>query len=176
MLHRIEKVPHNPAFFLLGMLYLWLVVEPRLIYQCFGTILPDAPIFLTGWSFLRESLGLPGGFVMYVSGLFSQGFYYSWLGAVIIVLFALCLCELSRRHLALAGWARNTVFSSSPAVALFLIYSRYKHPLPACVAVSLGLLCSFVFEKLALRQLAARVAVYCVAATVLFWLAGAGGL
>ncbi|MFH1717074.1 MAG: DUF6057 family protein [Planctomycetota bacterium] len=176
MLHRIKQVPHNLIFFLVGMLYLWLVVEPRLIYQCFGTILPDAPMFLTGWPFLENSLGVPGGFVMYVSGFLSQWYYYSWLGAVIIVLSALCLCELSRRHLVAAGYARATVLSSFPAILLFLLYSRYKHPLSACLAVSMGLLCSLIFERLPSRRLVIRAAVYCLMAAVLFWLAGAGGL
>ena len=88
MLQRVRQIPHNLIFFVSAMLYLWLVIEPRLIYQCFGTILPDAPVFLAGWSFLTDSLRLPGGFVIYVSGFFSQGFYYSWLGALIIVLSA----------------------------------------------------------------------------------------
>ena len=176
MLHSIRQIPHNLVFFLLGMLYLWLIVEPRLIYQGFGTILPDAPIFLTGWSFLENSLRLPGGFVMYVSGFLSQGYYYSWLGALVIVLSALCLCELSRRHLAAAGYARATVLSSLPAILLFLIYSQYRHPLSACLAVSLGLACSLVFERLPLRRSVMRVMVYCLVAAALFWLAGAGGL
>ena len=176
MMRRIRQIPHNLIFFVLGMLYLWLVVEPRLIYQCFGTILPDAPTFLIGWPFLENSLGLPGGFIMYISGLLSQGYYFSWLGAVIIALSALCLCELSRRHLVAAGYARATVLSSFPAILLFLMYSRYKHPLSACLAVSLGLLCSLIFERLPLRRLVTRGAVYCLMAAVLFWLAGAGGL
>ena len=176
MLQRMRQIPHNLIFFLSGMLYLWLVVEPRLIYQCFGTILPDAPIFLTGWSFLDNSLRLPGGPVMYTSGLLSQGYYYSWLGALIIVLSALCLCELSRRHLVAAGSARATVLSSLPAILLFLMCSRYKHPLSACLAMSLGLLCSLIFERLPLRRLVIRAVVYCLMAAVLFWLAGAGGL
>jgi hypothetical protein len=158
------------------MVYLWLVVEPRLIYQCFGTILPDAPIFLTGWSFLGKSLGLPGGFVSYLSGLLSQAYCYSWLGAAIITVSALCLSELARRHLVAFGCARATVLSSFPAIALLLIYSRYKHPLPACLAVSLGLLCSLVFERLSSRRLAIRAVAYCLVAAVLYWLAGAGGL
>ena len=176
MLHRIRQIPHNLIFFLLAMLYLWFVVEPRLIYQCFGIILPDAPIFLTGCSFLAGSLSLPDGFVMYVSGFLSQGFSYSWLGASIIVLSALCLCELSRRHFAAAGYARITFLNSLPAVLLVLIYSRYKHPLSACLVVSLGLACSLVFEKLPLRKLVIRITVYCLMAALLFWLAGAGGL
>ncbi len=176
MLQRMRQIPHNMIFFLSGMLYLWLVVEPRLIYQCFGTILPDAPIFLTGWSFLDNSLCLPGGAGMYVSGFLSQGYYYSWLGALIIVLSSLCLCELSRRHLVAAGSARAAVLSSLPAIVLLLIYSRYKHPLPACLTVSLGLACSLAFERLPLHRSVIRAMVYCLVAAVLFWLAGAGGL
>ena len=176
MLLRLRQVPHNLIFFLLAMLYLWLVVEPRLLYQCFGTILPDTPIFLTGWSFLTDSLRLPGGFVMYLSGFLSQGYHFSWLGALIIVLSALCLCELSRLHFAAFGYTRDTVLSSLPAVLIILIYSWYKHPLSACLVVSLGLACSLIFEKLPLRRLVIRIIVYCPVTAVLFWLAGAGGL
>ena len=176
MLHRIRQVPHNPIFFLLAAGYIWLVIEPRLIYQCFGTVLSDAPIFVTGWPFLKKSLALPGGSVMYVAGLLSQGYHYSWLGTVIIVLSALLLCEVSRLHLVAAGYARATVLSSLPAILLFLIYGRYKHPLPACLAVFLGLLCSLVFERLPLRRLAIRAALYCLTVAVVFWLTGAGGL
>lgn len=176
MLYRIKQVPHNLILFLLAAAYLWLVVEPHLLYQCFGTILPDAPTFVTGWPFLRNAMGLPGGFVMYVAGFLSQGYYYSWLGTAIIVLCVLFLCELTRRHLMAAGSARATVLSALPAVAVFLIYSRYKHPLPACLGVSLGLLCSLIFERFPWRRPAIRAAVYCAMAAVVFWLAGAGGL
>ena len=176
MLYRVKQVPHNLIFFLLGTAYIWLVIEPHLIYNCFGNVLSDAPIFITGWPFLKNSLGLPGGFVMYISGFLSQGFYYSWLGTVIIVLSALLLCELARRHLVTAGYARAAVLASFPAILLFLIYSRYKHPLPASLTVSLGLLCSLVFERLPLRRLAIRAAVFCIMAALLFWLTGAGGL
>jgi hypothetical protein len=158
------------------MVYLWLVVEPNLIYNCFGTILPNAPTFVTGWPFLVKSLGLPGGFVMYISGFLSQSFYYSWLGAAIIVLSALYVCEFSRCHLVAAGYARDTVLTSIPAILLFLMYSCYKHPLPACLAMSLGLLCSLVFERWHLRRFVFRAFVYCLIAVVVFWLAGTGGL
>lgn len=176
MLYRIKQVPHNLTLFLLAAVYLWLVVEPHLIYQCFGTILPDAPTFITGWPFLKNATALPGGFIMYLAGFLSQGYSYSWLGATIIVSSALFLCELSRRHFVAAGSARAPVWSSLPAVAVFLIYSRYQHPLPACLAVSAGLLLSLAFERLPWHKPAIRAAVYCVMAAVVFWLAGAGGL
>ena len=176
MLHRIRQVPHNPVFFLLAAAYVGLVVEPRLIYPCFGTILADAPTFLTGWPFLQSSLGLPGGPVAYVAGFLSQSYYYSWLGTLIIVSSALGLCELSRRHLAIAGYARASILTTFAAILLFLMYSGYAHPLPVCLAVSLGLLWSLVFERLPLRGWVTRVAAYCLMAASVFWLAGAGGL
>lgn len=169
-------VPSYFLFFVLCFAYLWLVVEPRLIYHCFGTILPDAPQFAAGWSFLRQSLTLPGGFVTYVSGFLSLGFHHSWLGAGIIVLAGVCLAELTRRHLAKAGFARASVPAAFPAIALFLIYSHYKHPLPMSLAASSGLLLSLLFEQRPLHRPLARIAVFCLMAAVGFWLAGAGAL
>lgn len=113
---------------------------------------------------------------MYLSGFLSQGFYYSWLGTLIIVLSALFMCELYRRHLVIAGFTRAAILTSFPAVLLFLIYSRYKHPLPVSLAVSLGLLFSLVFEGLRPHRFVARAPVFCIMAVLLFWLAGTGGL
>ncbi len=163
-------------FFVLSFVYLWFVVEPHLIYYCFGTVLPDAPLFATGWPFLKESLGTPGGPVTYVSGFLSQGYYHAWLGAAIIVLAGFCLSELTRRHLVAAGLARASVVASVPAIAFFLICSRYKHPLTICLAVSLGLLLSLVFERLPLRRPPVRVVTCCLLAALGFWLGGAGTL
>jgi hypothetical protein len=161
-------------FFVLCFLYLWLVVEPHLIYHGFGTLLPDAPAFAIGWPFLQDTLSLPGGPVIYLSGFLSQGYYYSWLGAGIIVLAGLGLSELSRRHFALAGFAHGWVLAPVPAIMLFLIYSQYHHPLPACLAVSLGLALSLAFEKLPVRRLAVRAPAGCLIGVAGFWLGDAG--
>ena len=176
MFNKIKLFPHNLIFILFSMLYLSLVIEPHLIYQCFGTILPNANPFTTGIPFLKNSLNLPGGFVAYVSGFLSQGFYYSWLGAVIIVVLALYLSELYRQHLMASGYTPTTALTSVPAIIIFLIYSHYKHPLPACLTVSLGLLCSLIFEKIPIHKSLIRTIVYCLMAAVTFWLSGAGGL
>ena len=173
---RIKRFPHNLIFFLLCYVYLWLFTEPHLIYHCFGTIIPDAPSFMTGWSFLRDSLGVPGGFVVYIAGFLSQGYYHSWLGALIIVLTALCLGELSRRHFVAAGYTHSTILTCFPGIMIFLLYSRYKHPLSACLVVSLGLYFSLVFEKLPLRKTSIRIVAYCLLVAVGFWLMGAGGV
>jgi hypothetical protein len=161
-------------FFLLCFLYLWLVVGPHLIYHGFGTLLPNAPLFATGWSFLQDSLSMPGGPVLCVSGFLSQGFYYAWLGAAIIVLAGFGLTELTRRHLVMAGWGRASLLAPLPAIMFFLIYSQYHHPLSICLAVSLGLLLSLAFEKLPSHRLWTRALACFLLAVVGFWLGGAG--
>lgn len=173
---RAKWMPQNLVFFALCFVYLWLAVEPRLIYFGFGTLLPSAPPFATGRAFLMDALAMPGGGIAYVSGLLSQGFYFSWLGAAIIVLTALGLSELCRRHLSIAGLRRSAALTGLPAVALFLIYSRYKHPLPICLAVSLGLALSLLFEKVPSRRPPLRVAAYCLMAALGFWIGGFGTL
>ena len=137
----------------------------------------------SGCASVRHGKGIPaapvgdaGGGILYATGLLSQGYYYPWLGAAIIVLAALAPAELFRRHLALVGAARSAWLTSLPAVAFFLIYSRYKHPLAICLTVALGLTLSLAFERLALRRTMTRVAGYCLIAAFGFWMGGSGTL
>lgn len=161
-------------FFLLSFIYLWLVTEPRLLYFCFGTILTDAPGFVSGWAFLSDTLAKPGGLVTYVAGFLSLGFYHSWLGAAILVTVGAGLTGLARRHLAAVSAAYASFVAVFPAIALFLAYSQYKHPLPMGLAVSLGLLLSLIVEKSPLRRPFVRGGVFCLIAAVGFCLGGGG--
>jgi len=68
MLFRKSQVWLNLVFFLFCYVYIWLFVEPHLIYHGFGTIILDVPLFSTGWRFLRNSLGIPGGLIFYAYG------------------------------------------------------------------------------------------------------------
>lgn len=166
-----------PFFAACGM-YLWRVVEPRLIFNSFGSILTEAPPFLTGMRFFKDTLTHPGGFVMYAAGLLSQGFASSWLGAVIIVCVGLCLYDLCLRHLQAVhtGPSVTAVAATLGPAALFLIYGRYEHPLPEALAVCLGLLFSRGFETLPLRHPGARGTAFALMAAFGYWLMGAGGV
>ncbi len=160
-------------FFLFCYVYLWLLINPRLIYDGFGTIVLDVPVFATGWQSLRDSLGLPGGVATYAYGLLSQGFYVPWLGAFTIVLVSLCLYALARWHFSHAGH-RSVVLPYAPAIMIVLLYSRYDHPLAACLVLAVGLAFSLVLEKVHLRRAYWHVAAFCVASGICYWLAGAG--
>jgi hypothetical protein len=162
-------------FFLLCYFYVWLFIKPNLVYHGFGTIIPDVPLFSAGWRFLRESLEVPGGLTFYAYGFLSQWYYYSWLGALIVVLVALCLFELSRRHYIHAGHPGSTILPCFPAIIIILLYNRYGHPLAACLACSVGLLFSYIFERMPLRKGSIRMVAFCFMATICYYLAGAGG-
>lgn len=176
ILQRKSRLLLGVIFFLLCYLYVWIFIKPKLVYHGFGTIIPDVPLFSTGWQFLKDSLEIPGGLTFYVYGFLSQWYYYSWLGALIVVLVALCLFELSRRHYIHAGHHHSTILSYFQAIVIILIYNRYGHPLAACLASSVGLLFSFFFEKMPLHRRPIRMVVFCFMAAFCYCLAGAGGV
>jgi len=176
ILRRKSRLLLNVIFFLLCYLYVWIFIKPDMIYHGFGTIIPDVPLFSTGWQFLRDSLGLPGGLTFYIYGFLSQWYYYPWLGALIVVLVAFCLCELSRQHYIYAKHPRSTILYYVPAIIIILSYNQYSHPLTACLASSAGLLFSFAFEKMPLRRRPIRMVVFFFMAAICYCLSGAGGV
>jgi hypothetical protein len=111
------------TFFALLCLYLWQVVDPRLIYSI-GTI-TNFPVFFTGWDFFLGQVVHAGGMVMYLSALLSQLFYYSWAGALVITVQAWLLAACTGYLLKSVGvpgsrWLRSwsptisTVTTSPP--------------------------------------------------------------
>ena len=93
------------VFFGLLYVYLWLVVEPQLIYSC--ATITNFPVFYKGWPFLRDCLSYPGGVLRYVNALLPQFFYYSWAGALVITAQAWAICACTGwflRTLAVPGW------------------------------------------------------------------------
>lgn len=176
ILRRKSRLLLYVTFFLLCYLYLWIFIKPDMIYHGFGTIIPDVPLFSTGWQFLRDSLDLPGGLTFYVYGFLSQWYYYPWLGALVVVLVAFCLSELSRQHYVHADHPCSAILHYVPAIIIILSYNQYSHPLAACLASSMGLLFSFAFERMPLRRGPIRIVVFCFMAAICYCLAGAGGV
>jgi len=164
------------VFFGGAFLYLWWRVDPHLLYRSFGFVIPETPLYSSGWTFFRQTLALPGGFVMYVSGFLSQWYYYAWAGALVLVLVAVLLAELVRRHLALAGLPRPALVVYLPALAIFLIANQYRHPLLPALTVALGLLFALIFELLPWRRPAVRITIYTLLAGGGYAVMGAGGV
>ncbi len=166
----------DPILFVVAFFYLWHVVQPHLMYHAFGTLLPGAVPFSTGWSFVKEVFTMPGAGVAYLVGLLSQGYADSFLGALIVVGLAFVLVELTRLHFILAGIRRLVILTRLPAVVLFLIVSQYHHGLGAFLIVLMGLLFSGVFEKIPCHKPLPRTVLYGFMTAFGYAVMGAGGI
>ncbi|NLH40279.1 MAG: hypothetical protein GX448_00420 [Planctomycetes bacterium] len=126
------------AFFAVLFAFLWLWVQPVLIYDC-GAI-TNFPVFYKGWPFFFQTVRTPGGFVQYAAAFLSQLFYYSWAGAAVITLqiWATCLCTGYLLRKADLPAARLLRFA--PAIVMLVAYAGYSYHFPlflgvlACVA------------------------------------------
>jgi hypothetical protein len=169
-------------FFLCFYLYAWLRIEPHLIYHGFGTVIVNARHFSSGWLFLKEHLAYPGGPVGYLSALLSQGYYYSWLGALIITLVAWLLCVVTRKFIAIAGSNHSRVICYIPALGLLISYNRYyhlvcyHHQLDMFMALLAVIWSLVIYAKISVRVDKARAAIFLGMFIILYYIAGGASL
>jgi hypothetical protein len=156
-------------------LYVWLFIGPRFIYHSY-VIQPDFPVFFTGWFFLKGFLVYPGGPVEYVAAFLSQGYYYSWLGALIITLTALLIYLGMRILITLVGGGHSKVISYIPAIGLLIIYNRYHHPLAMFLALLTAVWLLLLYGKICVRIGAVRCLLFLVMFAVLYYIAGGASL
>jgi hypothetical protein len=136
-LRRAEAV-RSLVFFGLLYLFVWLVVQPCLIYSC-GTI-TNFPVFYKGGPFSRECLSYPGGLLRYFCALLPQFFYYSWAGALVITgqAWAICACAgWFLRLLAVPGWR---LLRFIPAFLVLVAYAQYSYHFPTMTGALASLL------------------------------------
>ncbi|MFA5238698.1 MAG: DUF6057 family protein [Phycisphaerae bacterium] len=158
-------------FFVSVYLYIWLFIEPSLIYHGFGTFLAYRD-FSLGWGFFNSSLSCPGGLVEYIGGFLSQLYYFPWLGALVITAVA-CLIYIETSILVrLSAGRALKLIGYIPAAMLLMIYNRYDNQLTAFLALLAALWFSIVYEKIPVRRSTARVLVFLVMFAVLYYIAG----
>lgn len=156
-------------FFVLCYLYVWLHVNPRLMYFWPR---PTFPAFLWNRAFFAEFLGYPGGLVEYASAFLSQLYHYSWLGALVITIVGALLCLAARVLIGAVGRARPTAAHLIPALLVLMLYGRYAHHLTTCLALLTAMLGACVYVLAPLRGGGARLAFFLGLSAPLYWLAG----
>ncbi len=122
----IGRTSRSFIFFVLFFLYLWFVVDLRLIYNCAGVI-TNFPVFYKGWPFFCQHLSHPGGLVEYTAAFLSQLFYIGWAGALVVMiqawLMSVCVgCILKAVNLSHLCWLRFI-----PPVLLLITYTQYTY-------------------------------------------------
>jgi len=169
------------TFFVCFYLYVWLLIEPRLIYHGFETSFMAYPAFSVDLEFLTNSLSHPGGMVEYAGGLLSQLYYFSWLGALIVTVVAWLMYIATRILIRLSAPvpARPQVRTGQilklvcyiPAVMLLMMHNRYDIQLIAFIALLAALWFSVAYESLSLRSSISRTAVFLAMLALLYYIA-----
>ena len=159
-------------FFLLYFLYVWLVIDPRLIYHTTSIFLPIS--FSLGWSFFQETVSQPGGLIAYIARGLTQWYSIGWVGAFITTTTAWSACKGIDVMTNAAGRPRSLVVRYVPAVLLLVIWNSYSHPLEPLLSVLTVLACFSVYLAAAKQSGPRTLAVHLVICVVLYVVTGAG--
>ncbi|MBN1505274.1 MAG: hypothetical protein JW955_00425 [Sedimentisphaerales bacterium] len=138
-------------FFTLFYLYVWLVIEPHLIFHGSDRI-TNFPSFYTTWRFFASHLSWPGGLIEYLSAFLSQLFFLSWLGAIVITMQAWTFRLLVAYLLRTMDLTRLQIVAYVPALLLLVTYGQYTYFFPTTVAVLCGLALASVYVHLAAKR------------------------
>ncbi|MBN1998191.1 hypothetical protein JW935_11600 [candidate division KSB1 bacterium] len=137
---KIKAALFTLFLYILFYLYIWLRIEPVLIYQ------RQLPVFLKGFRFFSEFNRYPGGIVDYIAGFFRQFFYYSWAGAIILTLLLLTVSTVTSSIMNSGQKKTGPRFIHHiPAVLLLVLHSNYHHHLSHTIALLITLLFVRVF-------------------------------
>ncbi len=158
----------SAGFFVGACLYVWLWVQPCLIYSC-GAI-TNFPPFYRGWSFFLAGVQYPGGAAQYVSALLSQLLAYSWAGAIVIVAQAWAICACTGYLLKAVRLPAGRLLRFVPAILVLVAYARYSFHLP----LFLGAVAALAFACLYIRLARGKrdLGVWLVLSAVLHLVAG----
>jgi hypothetical protein len=145
-------------------LYLLLRIEPKLIYQS------QEPVFFLDRYFIYEFFSYPGGVNELAAAFLSQFFYYSWTGALLlVVVFAsvtinawlLIRSITTNRPILYLHWI--------PSVALQALHSNYRFPLALTLGLLWALFCVNIYIRLAFSKSMLRLVLYLILQTALYY-------
>lgn len=165
------------SFFLVYYLYVWLVIDPRLIHHTIGILAPYHELsFSSGWSFLAPFLAEPGGVVRYDARFLATFLRFGWLGALLLTALGWLSCEgvdqLNRR----AGLSGGPLLRYGPPAILLVLFGSYGHPLQIVLALLVGLGCLLLSWQLAPRAAVPAGVVLALLSLLAYYVAGAAGL
>ncbi|OHB80177.1 MAG: hypothetical protein A2Z25_02345 [Planctomycetes bacterium RBG_16_55_9] len=154
-------------------LYLWLYVDLRFIYHGAGMI-TNFPVFYKGWAFFLSFLSYPGGLVEYLSAFLSQLFYYSWAGALVVMVQAWLISLGVNYMLKAANSLRIRGIRFLPPILLLVLYTRYTYHFVTTMAFLAALLTACIYMRVTLWRIKifSCVTVFLTLSVVLYYLSG----
>lgn len=146
-------------------IYLLLRIEPKLIYQS------QEPIFFLDKYFINEFFSYPGGANELISRFLSQFFYYSWTGALLLVLvFALVILNTKLLIRSISGNQQALYLHWIPSVFLLALHSNYRFPLVLTLGLLWSLLSVNIYIRLAPSNSTLRFLFYIILQAILYYI------
>ncbi|MEE2658226.1 MAG: DUF6057 family protein [Candidatus Latescibacterota bacterium] len=158
-------LPRAAAIFGLFFLYVWLRIDPRLIYHV------QEPVFFRGGLFFAFFLGHPGGVTEYLSALFGQSYVVPWLGAFVITAVAVMICASTYVFLKAVEVSHAGFVSVIPATLLLILHNRYRYDLGYDLGLLLSLAGAALYASLPWRQPFARGLAFIALTVPIYWVA-----
>lgn len=135
-------IVHDAVFLAACLAYIWVGIDPRLIYHC------QRPIFYTSPGFLDEFLRYPGGPADYLYALVAQAYAFAGWGAIVLTAQMAAVAALTEVYFTtLAGRALPLV-RYVPALLLLSEVNLYYDRTPMALALLLGLALAILFVRL----------------------------
>jgi hypothetical protein len=168
----IGRTSRSLIFFVLFYLYLWFVVDLRLIYNCAGVI-TNFPVFYRGWAFFFEFLSHPGGLVEYAGAFLSQLFYIGWAGALVVTIQAWLLSACFGCILKAVNLPHLRLLRFIPPILLLITYTQYTYHFITTMAflVTLVFVCLYLRITQSLTSNNSRLIVVLILSVILYTIA-----
>ena len=170
-IHKLGGPAQSFVFFVLFYLYLWLVVDLRLIYHG-GGMITNFPVFYRGWTFFRPFLPYPGGPVEYVCAFLSQLLYIGWAGAIVVTAQAWLICLCTGYILKAIGASALHLLRFVPPVLILITYTQYTYHFVTTTALLTSLLFVCLYLKIAPKNKPSCLVIFLVLSVILYYIAG----
>lgn len=161
--------PRAAAFLGLCYLYVWLRIQPHLIFHV------QEPVFFRGGTFLHDFLQIPGGASAYAAAFAGQSYTIGWLGALLLTLVAGAIGWCVRDYVRTVTGRQLDLAMYVPVVLLLVLHNRYHYDL----AFDLSLLAVVAAAATTVRLTQkpwGRCLVVLAAAPILYWTVGGAWL
>jgi hypothetical protein len=147
-------------------IYFLLRIDPKLIYQS------QEPVFFFDRYFIHDFFSYPGGINELVSRFVSQFFYYSWSGALLLVLLFAFVTLNTWLLIRSISTVRPILYLHwIPSILLLALHSGYRFPLALTLGMLWALLCVNIYICLAPSKSILRLLLYLILQAILYYVA-----
>ena len=146
-------------------IYLLFRIDPKLIYQS------QEPVFFLDKHFFNEFFSYPGGLNELISAFFSQFFYYSWMGTLLLV-FVFGLIAWNTKLLIKSIRPNSPILYLHwlPSIILLALHSNYRFPLVLTLGLLWVLLGVNIYVRFAPTYNSLRFLFYIIIHAILFYI------